>query len=312
MAKTFDNFSTRMKSYEKENHYIFKSKNPVILRLDGKSFHTFTRGLKRPFDIDLYQCLEYATIELMKESDNAKIAYLQSDEISILLTDTDNDSTQPWFKYSKQKLESISASIFTYYFNDAFKRLFPETDKVAFFDCRAFSVPFTEVNNVFYWRQQDCIKNSVTMVASMYYSHKQLNDKSTRDRVQLLKDKNVDFYSDVDIQFQRGRCIYKQDSGFVVDRNIPIFKDDRNYINKYINNYFPDELKQVLYKIYNDDKSINMDYLNEINQIIQVEDKEKFNKYISNNFPDIDISDRHLQKKLQQEYSFLKVVDNSY
>ena len=248
--KEKDSFGDRMKFYEKRNSIDLITKQPIIIRLDGKSFHTFTKGLEKPFSINLTIALNYATKKLIENIDNIKFAYLQSDEISLLLCDWDKDSTEPYCKNTKSKLESLSASIFTYYFNEKFKELYPENNKIGFFDSRAFTLPFTEVDNYFIWRQQDCIKNAISMIAYSKYSAKQLQNLSTTDRLnKLLTDGFI--LSNIPKFFLNGRSLYKvkkelkdpQGNIYVrnvlsLDNNIPLFKENREFITRYFKDYF--------------------------------------------------------------------------
>ena len=254
MRKLSDH-AIRMKAYEKLNSVSLRTKTPVLIRIDGKAFHSFCRGMNRPVDNRLVECLNQATKSTLEEIDGARVAYLQSDEISILLTDFTQDSTQGWFHYNKQKLESVIASMFTAYFNKNLTELFSEDikhkEKIAFFDCRAWSLPFTEVNNYFWWRQKDCTKNAISMIARTMFSDKELHKKTTGEVQTLIEEK---LGEGVDIRypqhFLKGRCLSKNEEGvFVVDNNLPLFVNDRDYINKHIEDYFPETLRNVIHSI---------------------------------------------------------------
>lgn len=254
MRKLSDH-AIRMKAYEKLNSVSLRTKTPVLIRIDGKAFHSFCRGMNRPVDNRLVECLNQATKSTLEEIDGARVAYLQSDEISILLTDFTQDSTQGWFHYNKQKLESVIASMFTAYFNKNFTELFAEDikhkEKIAFFDCRAWSLPFTEVNNYFWWRQKDCTKNAISMIARTMFSDKELHKKNTGEVQTLIEEK---LGEGVDIRypqhFLKGRCLSKNEEGvFTVDNNLPLFVNDRDYINKHIEDYFPETLRNVIHSI---------------------------------------------------------------
>jgi len=254
MRKLSDH-AIRMKAYEKLNSVSLRTKTPVLIRIDGKAFHSFCRGMNRPVDNRLVECLNQATKSTLEEIDGARVAYLQSDEISILLTDFTQDSTQGWFHYNKQKLESVIASMFTAYFNKNFTELFAEDikhkDKIAFFDCRSWSLPFTEVNNYFWWRQKDCTKNAISMIARTMFSDKELHKKNTGEVQALIEEK---IGGSVDMRypkhFLKGRCLSKDEAGvFAVDNDLPLFVNDRGYINKHIEDYFPETLRNVIHSI---------------------------------------------------------------
>lgn len=187
-----DSIGNRMKeNYELRAKTYLTRRTPAILRLDGKCFHTFTKQFKRPFDKDLKSLMLSTTEYLCKNIHGAKLAYTQSDEISILLTDYDNLSTEAWFNYELQKMVSIAASLATSEFNKQYllnKEEFDETTKLANFDCRAFNIPKEEVANYFIWRQLDWVRNSVQMLAQSIFSHKELHGKNQAEmKVMILK-----------------------------------------------------------------------------------------------------------------------------
>jgi tRNA(His) 5'-end guanylyltransferase len=255
-----------MKRYENVSRNSLSIKTPVIIRIDGKAFHTFTKGMDRPFDEILNTTMRLTALELCKKISGAKFAYTQSDEISILLTDTDSVETQAYFDYNVQKITSISASMATLYFNRIFKE---NVDKLIFaskeccdidgseqidmirfdnyinkfdsalFDSRCFNIPESEVVNYFIWRQKDCTRNSIQMVGRNYFSHKELHQVSC-DELQgkLLLEKNINWNNYKDI-YKRGTGIRRVQSEVVerkiwqVDEHIPIFSQDRsNYIQE--------------------------------------------------------------------------------
>lgn len=180
----------RMKRYEG----IFRSKliprSYTIIRLDGKAFHTFTKGLVKPFDKKLLTSLEDSTKYLFENIDGAKLAYHQSDEISLVLTDFDNLGTQGWFDGNVQKITSISSSMLTAVFNSVYKYPNDNYPKLAMFDSRVFQLPtLTEVYNYFLWRQRDGIRNSIQASAQSVYSHKELMNKNITEQEDMIKDK---------------------------------------------------------------------------------------------------------------------------
>ncbi|MFW6122346.1 MAG: tRNA(His) guanylyltransferase Thg1 family protein, partial [Petrotogales bacterium] len=168
----------RMKTnYESVSQTKLLRRTPVIIRLDGKAFHTFTKGMKRPFDENLIQCMTTTTRNLVENIEGCEFGYTQSDEISLLLTDYKKFETQAWFDYKVQKIVSVAASMCTAYFNRIFFKNYG-FGKPAFFDARVFSIPKEEVVNYFIWRQQDATRNSIQMVGQSVFSHKELHGKS--------------------------------------------------------------------------------------------------------------------------------------
>lgn len=236
-----DKFGDRMKGYENAYRIQLPKRMPVIIRIDGKAFHTYTRGMKKPFDEDLtmamWETCKYLAANIM----GCKIAYHQSDEISLLLTNYDKLTTESWFDNNLQKIASISASLATAKFNDLMKVKYPEK-QLALFDARAWVLPHDEVCNYFLWRQQDATKNSISMVAQANFPHKQLqglNGSQMQDKLMLEKGIN---WSDLETWKKRGACITKQyfdkngalRSKWDVDLETPIFSQDRNYIEQYV------------------------------------------------------------------------------
>lgn len=192
-----DNLGDRIKDYENITRYSLPRRTYTILRLDGKAFHTYTKGLKKPFDSELSEDITSSVSLLLKEMGGAKFAYCQSDEISILMTDVENISSQVWFNGNIQKIASVSSSILTAQFNArrVIRQLVQyssETEKIklANFDCRVFSIPDRiEVMNYFRWRNQDCRRNSISMVAYSLFSHKSLQGKSSKDKISMIEEK---------------------------------------------------------------------------------------------------------------------------
>ena len=178
----------RMKAYEKCYNFSLPRRTHVILRLDGKSFHTWTRGLSKPYDEDLWRVFCETTIDLVKHIQNVQFAYFQSDEISIYMNDFATIRTEPWFGNELQKLVSVSASVCTAHFNKSARSLPSFEEKpLAYFDSRAFVLPEqAEVFNYVYWRFKDCMRNSIMSAGQHYFSQKQLHKKNTSEVKEML------------------------------------------------------------------------------------------------------------------------------
>lgn len=230
--------SNRMKGYESASKTKLLRRTPVIIRIDGKAFHTWTKKLKHldfsltesPFSEAMHICMIDTTKALVNEIQNAVIGYTQSDEISILLNDWKNLETDQWFDGNIQKIASVSASIATAYFNRSFEKMFySDKEYPALFDARVFNLPKEEVTNNFIWRQQDASRNSVQMLARYYFSHKELHKKNNSEiQDMLMKHYNIN-WNDLDTWKKRGTCVYP--SGHV-DERIPVFTQDREYIDR--------------------------------------------------------------------------------
>lgn len=246
-----DSLGDRMKSYENSYRISLPIRMPVILRIDGKAFHTYTKGCKRPVDENLISVMNETAIYLCRNMQGAKVAYVQSDEISILLNNYTDIDTQAWFDNNLQKMVSVSAGMASAVFTGLSGKIWGGITKLAFFDSRAFILPKEDVNNYFLWRQQDATRNSVQMLARTLYSHKELENKNNSQLQDLCWQKGIN-WNDCPISQKRGRCIIKTDSlksgvnpktgeifsanrtEWVVDNSIPIFSDDKFYIDKFV------------------------------------------------------------------------------
>lgn len=223
----------RMKRYETTFQSYLSIRTPVIIRIDGKSFHTLTRKMEKPFDNKLIECMQYTACNLTNKIDGCNLAYTQSDEISLLLVDYKNINTDRWFDYNVQKLTSVSASMATYYFAKRYREVFKEDVPIAF-DSRVFNLPKEEVANYFIWRQQDATRNSIQMLARANFSHKQLHKKSCNQlQDMLMVEKNIN-WNNLETYKKRGTCIFRKGSVYTIDINIPIFTKHREYIEDYV------------------------------------------------------------------------------
>ena len=204
-----DDLGTRMKTqYEQRTRTWLPRRTYTIIRLDGKAFHTFTRGMERPYDERFMNAMDYTAMHLCLDIQGAVMAYVQSDEISILLTDFDKITTDAWFDGQVQKIVSVSASMATAFFNSYINY---DTDdsqkKMAFFDARVFTIPDpVEVENYFVWRQKDAVRNSLAMHAQSLFSHKELHGKSQADMHDMIHEAGEN-WNDLPDGFKRGRTI---------------------------------------------------------------------------------------------------------
>jgi len=237
----------RMKNYENVNRNYLIPKIPAIIRLDGKAFHTFTRGMDKPFDIILQKTMQETMKVLCESIQGAIFGYTQSDEITIVLH-TPNINSSIWFDGNVQKIVSISASIATLHFN----RLFRENDTAgkyeekynkALFDSRVFNIPINEVYNCIIWRQQDATKNAIQMLAQNVFSHKDLqnlNDSQLQEK--LFSEKNINF-NDLATASKRGSACRKHqvkietENGeafrmkWIIDLDMPILTIEKDYFS---------------------------------------------------------------------------------
>lgn len=220
---------TRMKEYY-EFPYQTKlpRRMPVIIRIDGKAFHTLTKDMVRPFDETFFDYMLTVAQKLVGEVQGCELAYGQSDEISFLMHNYKRLETSAWFDNEVQKLCSITASLASTYFTKI-------SGLIGAFDARVFVLPEDEVANYFIWRQEDAKRNSVQMVAQSLYSHKQLHGKKNNDLLQMISNTGIDYATVIPIHFQRGYCIKKLDDSFwYTDLGIPEFKNERKYVEEHL------------------------------------------------------------------------------
>ena len=236
-----DDFGKRMKTYENSYRFTLPRRMPVILRIDGCHFHTFTKGMDKPFDDKLIEAF-WETCKFLGENImGAKLIYHQSDEISILITNYDTIQTDSWFSNNLQKMASVSASMAAAKFNEVIRKSYPDKE-LAFFDSRAWVIPQDEVNNYFTWRQQDASKNSISMAAFANFAHKDLHGLSGNQlQEKLFSEKGIN-WDKFPTWKKRGACIIKKEylkenamrRRWETDLDIPLFSKDRNYVERFV------------------------------------------------------------------------------
>ena len=252
-----DALSVRMKEfYENRTRIYLPRRTYTLIRIDGRSFSNYTKNLERPFDDGFINDMDETAIYLCKNIQGAKFAFVQSDEISILITDFDTLQTDAWFDGNIQKIVSVAASMATAKFNQLrWIRFVNEkynntTDKIewvwfmnasklklAEFDARVFSVPSkSEVANTIIWRQIDTLRNSISSVAQSLYSHKELNNKNTSDMQEMIHLKGQN-WNDYPAKLKRGRFIEKEmieidgvTRSHWISNDPPIFTQDPNFL----------------------------------------------------------------------------------
>lgn len=224
-----DSLGDRMKAnYENRTRFCLTRRTPVILRLDGRAFHTLTKFCSKPFDLKFSDSMRRTTEALCSDIQGARFAYTQSDEISLLLTDFDNLTTEAWFDYNIQKVVSVSAGIASAQFSQEF-------GPRGVFDCRAFNIPEAEVANYFIWRQKDWIRNSVQMLGQAHFFHGQLQGKSLPDIHEMLHQEGVNWV-DLPKRWKNGQMVYRDlVSDSWTSKDATIFTQSRLLIERYLN-----------------------------------------------------------------------------
>lgn len=261
MGNKRDSLGDRMKeNYENRAKTYLVRRMPVIIRLDGKAFHTFTCGFDKPFDKVMMKTMQQTTLKLCQEIQGCVFGYTQSDEITLVLVDYNDIDTDAWFDYSIQKICSVAASMCTLYFNKYFisnccneisdiedkaeptekeQKLIKTYERAmlkgAMFDARVFNIPVEEVTNCVLWRQQDATRNSISSLAQSKFSYKELHGKNSSQMQDMLMEKFGINWNNFTIPEKRGTAVIKKDTEWVIDYEMPILKgEDRNYVEKLI------------------------------------------------------------------------------
>lgn len=263
-----DELGKRMKEfYEQVPKYRLMRRTPVAIRIDGKAFHTFTRGFQKPFDEVLIKSMQNTMKYLCENIQGCVLGYTQSDEITLILVDYKKLNSSAWFDYELQKMCSIAASMATMAFNQTFKKevnawfdkqLVPiseetaqlynlymdKIEKGAMFDARAFNIPKEEVTNLLYWRQVDAARNSVQMAARAKFSHNECDNKNQSQLQEMLFQTYGINWNDYPTHMKRGSCciktLYLNEDGQIrsrwkIDMEIPMFKGEgREYVEQLI------------------------------------------------------------------------------
>ena len=271
MSNKNDALGTRMKEYEYVTRTHLTRRMPVIIRCDGRAFHSFTRGLNKPFDEIFVKSMQDTMKYLCENVQGCVLGYCQSDEITLVLVDYQNREADAWFYNNIQKMVSVSASMATLAFNKSFaKRAQEWTDDyfeawnhsdeddkyfevlekrmaTAMFDSRVFTLPKEEVVNCLIWRQQDATRNSIQSVGQANFSHTQLHGKNCSNiQDMLMLEKGIN-WNDYPTHLKRGTCCIKKPfkinegteqeairNKWILDTEIPIFTQDKDYVNKLI------------------------------------------------------------------------------
>ena len=255
-----DKLGDRMKSFyeDRAKTYLLR-RTPVIIRIDGRAFHTFTKGFEKPYNGILDSAMQNTMLYLCKNIQGCTFGYTQSDEISLVLNDYQKLTSDAWFNYSVQKVCSISASMATFAFNKNFsdilsdyvydiihnlvsydEKVVSSYDKAlamgALFDSRCFNIPEEEIINYLIWRQQDATRNSINSAGQQFYSPKELYKKKPNEVQEMLFQKGIN-WNNYPTTFKRGCCCYKkavspEKSTWVLDTNMPIITECQEEFSK--------------------------------------------------------------------------------
>lgn len=265
-----DSLGDRIKEfYENRAKTKLIRRMPVMIRLDGRAFHTFTRGFAKPFDKRLMETMQETTLELCQNIQGCVFGYTQSDEITLILVDYNDIDVSAWFDYEVQKMCSVIASMATLYFNRIFhnkiREFVNEHAKVvdnpdeygkelsesvgniikayqtaielgAMFDVRCFNVPINDCCNAVLFRQQDATRNSINSLGQAWFKHKELDGKNTSQVQDMLMDKYGINWNNLSTVEKRGTAVIKDENDkWFIDEEMPILKGkDRAYVESRI------------------------------------------------------------------------------
>lgn len=196
----------RLKALEKQYRTVLPDNSYAVIRVDGKGFSRYTRGLDRPFDAKFTADMQATALFLCENVEGAQAAYTQSDEISVIISDLTGSRTQRWFGGQIQKIVSTTAALATAKFN----RLRPEVDELAVFDGRTHHLDGQDgVLEYLRWRQADAVRNSVGMLASHHFSHKKLTGVSVPQRKEMLAERGA-LWDDLSTEVRQGSYISRE------------------------------------------------------------------------------------------------------
>lgn len=253
---SFDSLAQRQKQYEACSDFSLIQRTPVIVRVDGSHFHTLTKNLPKPFCASFQYLMHNVMLYCAPEIQGLVLCYHQSDEITFILRNDQSLEAEPLYNNRIQKIISIIAAKTTLGFNKLLQTIEPKLDLVgeAIFDCRVFLVPdLTEACNNLVWRQQDCMKNSLSGASQAALADKfgkrtalkLLHKKVFSEKKQLLLEQcNIDFDNYYSSAFRRGAIVCKVPTllpllgkeekilrdKWTLNTDLPIFTEDKDYL----------------------------------------------------------------------------------
>ena len=222
----FKNLKDKCNYYRDLVDYRLMPNSYIMVMIDGKNFSKLVKNkFEKPFDDWFISTMDKTATHLCKEIQNCVCAFVQSDEISLIIKD--NTLTSSPFDGRLCKLQSVIPSIATSFFNkEIIKRNLiagMKIDEITnmpdyCFDCKAWAVP--SVNDAMAWvlyRQIDCIRNSKQQFAQTYVPHKTLLNKDTDEQVSLCLEQTGNDWNAIENNKKYGRLFYK----VVVNKTTP-------------------------------------------------------------------------------------------
>ena len=225
----FDSLEEKCRYFQSLADYRLRENSFILAHIDGRSFSRLVKNkFKKPFDADFIEMMNETAKFLCQSVSCVKFAYVQSDEITLVMCDYNEKDTESEFFFGGRlcKLQSIIASLATSKFNrlmtlyniknaekcaDCVSII--EGVPLAQFDCKCWNV--LNGNDAFAWvlyRQIDCVRNSKQQAAQTYFLHKELLGKDTEEQIGMLKEgKNIDWNTDYNDGEKYGRFVFKRE-----------------------------------------------------------------------------------------------------
>lgn len=230
MKKTeFDKLGDKHKRFEEVASHVLMPDTPWIVRMDGVAFHTFTKGISKPFDPDMTHCMQKTAMD-MTEAYKPALTYVQSDEITMCFVPT----SEVIYGGKISKLCSTFAAKASVIFNDAVRRhISHKCGMMPIFDARVFNVPsLDDMAENLLWRQEDAVRNSVSMACHANFSDKELLHKTSGERREMLKSIGIDWndyptHSKMGTFYRKEKIeniITKESYDLMIERKIPVDK----------------------------------------------------------------------------------------
>lgn len=223
------NLGDRIRRYEDAHRIYLPPRMPMIIRVDGRSFHSLTSDCARPYDDRVCEVMDCVAEALVDQVQNARLAYTQSDEVSVLCVDYSRFNAEAWFGGNLQKVVSIASSIASVTFTRYWSKF---SDRPGVFDARAFVIPERDVENYFVWRQQDATKNSIHMAARTYFSHGECVGQNGAQLQDMLHSVGVN-WNTYPARFKRGRVVCRRPWGMSYE-DPPEFTKDPEYLKWFL------------------------------------------------------------------------------
>lgn len=243
-----DELNEQMKLLEEVSETKLIKGMPVIIRIDGVAFHTFTKGFKKPYDELLSLAMKKTMKSICENIQGCVLGYTQSDEITLVLIDYDTLKTEAWYDYRVQKMASVTASMATNFFNIHFRnlveyeidnvhddnfvyttKLIKSMDKGSIFDSRVFNIREENILNNLIWRQRDAERNSIQALGQSYFSQKQINGLSINELKEKIKLEKNDSWEEYSFSQKYGTCCIRKEQGWSFENETPRFSEDRDF-----------------------------------------------------------------------------------